>query len=223
MKKQKKSSDYAKIFAEYPETLRVVAEDVGDAPMEPIIDLPDVGGDAPAPEAPVADDSAPVEEEEDAPQLFDAEKLRADLSAALATATLEELGHEGNYTIMVDSIGEAEQAKEFLKAESADAEELLRLGNDALSGVAAQLELPGQFELVKSEPDPEAEEPEPETFDVFYAFSDEDLDKLIELGFEFASSAEEASFEEIISSLAESGHEDVARRIYDILNPARKH
>lgn len=224
MKNQKKSPDYAKIFSEYPETMRVVAaegEIPPGVPMEPIIELPGNEGDAPAPD--VTDEgSEPAADDSDAaPQLFDPEKLRSDLTAALATATLEELGEEGQYAIMIDSLGEAEKAQEFLKAESAD--QILTVGNEALAPMAGSMELPGQFEIVKSEPDPDAEEPEPETYDVFYSFSDEDLDKLIELGFEFASSAEEASFDEIISSLSDAGHEDVARRLYDILNPARKH
>lgn len=229
MKTRKNSPDYSKLLSEYPETeklMKVFAAEGDEPEVDFVPEMPSesepVTEPGETPEGP-----APEGESDDAEQLFNPEEMRNDLMAAFQQHTLEELTLDngagaGEYALMIDSLGEAEQAASFLELEGADAASIIETANNELAGMSEALELPGKFEVLESEPDPEAEEPEPVTYDIYFSFTDEDLDKLIELGFEFASSAE-ASFDEIISSLSESGHADVARRIYDILNPVRKH
>lgn len=231
-----KSANYAKLLADYPLSQKIFA----DAGEEPQLE------GAPLPENPEPIVDPGLEEDEE--QLFDPEEIKGEVRNKLANLAKDELGAATgeDYSLVVESLGDIDAAAKDLELEvdaedSESIEQFVTSANELVADLAGACELPGKFEFEVLEKGPEeepeeseepvesaAEDVEPQV-NLCYKFSEEDCAKLEELGYQFlgeedgGAESEEPSFDEIMSNLVEAGHPEVARRMYEILHPVRKH
>lgn len=240
-----KKPDYAKLLSAYPLSQKIFA-DAEDAPLD-MLEPPEVeptgDGEGADEEKPLYDPEQIKEDvrrnmaswtEEDLKVGEDEYKLLVDsLGDPEAAAAELKLGD-------AMSPGDPEYV-----------EWVIAQGNGLVAELASEAGLPGRFEFEldeegELEEEPEAEESEEPpvegaaedeepvdepaaeseapSIDLVYKFSKADLDQLLGEGYALMNEGdEEPSFDDIMSSLVEAGHEPIARRIYDILYPQRKH